>query len=50
MNRDDQRDPVIHLGQNSAKMRVPGMAMDDVRVRTRGIEVGASAHSAKHRD
>jgi len=49
MDRQYHRDMVIELGQNTSEMRVPCVAMDDVRIHTRGVEVCATTDGAKHR-
>ena len=49
MNRQNHRDMVIQFGQNTAEMRVPCVAMDDIRVHTHGVEIRATTDRSKHR-
>ena len=49
MNRDDERNSVIFLRQNTAEMAVPGVTMHEVGIDVRGIEIEAAAHRAENR-
>jgi hypothetical protein len=49
MDRDDQRNPVVFLRQDSAEVRIPGVAMDEVGIDPRGVEVEATLHRAEDR-
>ena len=44
MCRDHERQTVIQLGENPAEVAVPGMAMHEVGIDVRGIEIGAAPH------
>ena len=47
MHRNDERDAVVLSRQNPAEMGVPRMAMHDIGVDVRCVEIGAAAHCAE---
>ncbi len=49
MDCDDQRNAVVLFCQNSAEMAVPSVAMHDIGIDGRGIEIGAATHRAENR-
>ena len=49
MDRQDHRHMIIELGQDTAEMRVPGVAMDDVRVYSRRVEVRTTTDRSEYR-
>ena len=50
MDRDHKRNSVILFGENPAKMAVPSVAMDDVGIDVRRVEISAAPHrtESKH--
>lgn len=48
MDCDHQRNPVILLRQYPAQMCVPRVAMNNVGIDQRAVEISASTHRAKH--
>ena len=48
MNRQNHRNMVIELGQNTAEMGVPGVAMNDICVDADRVEVRTTTDCAKH--
>ena len=48
MRGDDQRNTVIELGHNTAKVGIPGMAMNQVRPYPLGIHLPGALHCAKN--
>src|SRR3984893_9382197 len=49
MHRYHQRNAVILLRQDTSKVRVPGMAVDDIGVDQLAVEIRAPTHCSKHR-
>ena len=49
MSRDDERDSVIQFREDSAEMAVPGVAMHQIRINVRGVEIDAPPHRTKSR-
>ena len=48
MNRYNKRQAVILFRQNTTEMRVPGVAMHEIRIDFRGVEVGAAPDRPKN--
>ena len=49
MDRQNHWNMIIELGQNTAEMRVPGVAMDNVRVYSRSVEVRTTTDRSEYR-
>ena len=49
MNRDDQWNAIILLRQDSAEMTVPSMAMHNIGIDVRRVEIGAASDGTKSR-
>ena len=47
MHCDDERDPVILFRENPAEMGVPRMAVHDICVDVRCVEISAASHCAE---
>src|SRR5439155_21738673 len=47
MDRNDQRNSVILFRQNPAEMAVPRVAMHEIGIDIRSVEIGASPHCAE---
>lgn len=49
MDRDNKGNSVILFGQNSAKVTVPSVTMDEVGIDVRRIEIDAAPYGAENR-
>jgi hypothetical protein len=49
MDRDHKRNSVILFGENPAEMAVPSVAMDDIGIDVRRVEIGAAPHRTESR-
>ena len=48
MHRNHERNSVIHFRQNSAEVAVPGVAMHEIGIDVRGVEIGAALDRAEN--
>src|SRR5437762_4766207 len=49
MDRDDKGNSVILFGQNTAKVSVPGVTMDEIGIDVCSIEIGTPSHGTEDR-